>query len=477
MKLIGRTENIKDLDYYMGSGKAEFIALYGRRRVGKTYLVDTYFGKEYAFSTTGIIGGSKAEEMDAFYDSLCNYGFTGDKPKTWWDAFSALRTVLESKKIEGKRRVVFIDELPCLATHKSGFIKALDYFWNSWASKCEDIFLVVCGSATSWIVRNIINNYGGLHNRITHEMHLYPFNLSETAEYLREAGASWDTLSVAQTYMILGGVPYYLSLLRTNESLTQNIDRLFFSKNAELKQEYKRLYKSLFKNPEKYMDVVKTLSESRAGLSKSELANKLGTTNNGHLSELLEELENCDFISRYNVKQKKISAKNSIYRLKDMYSIFFLEFSKVPTTDQYYWSKFVNSQTQSTWWGLAFERLCMDHVDQILSAIGVRAVHTEYYSWRWSGDEYEPGAQIDLVIERDDRVINVCEIKYCSDDEYVLDSEERKKIAGRISSFRKNTGTKYGIVPTLITTYGLKRGINSGYFNGSVVTIADLLEF
>ena len=238
----------------------------------------------------------------------------------------------------------------------------------------------------------------------------------------------------------LGGVPYYLSLLRTSESLAQNVDMLFFSKNAELKQEYKRFSKSLFKNPEKYMGVVKTLSENRAGLSKSELAEKLGVSNNGHLSELLEDLENCDFISRYNVKQKKISAKNSIYRLKDMYSIFFLEFSKVLTTDPCYWSKSVNSQTQSTWWGLAFERLCMDHVEQILSAIGVRAVHTEYYSWRWAG-------------------------------------EERKKIAGRISSFRKNTGTKYGIVPTLITTYGLKRGINSGYFNGSVVTIADLLEF
>lgn len=477
MELIGRSENIKELDLYISSDKAEFIALFGRRRVGKTFLIDSYFKDSYAFATSGVIGGTKAEEMEAFFESLKIYGFTGEKPRTWWEAFAALRTVLECKKEEGKRRVVFIDELPCLATHKSGFVKALDYFWNAWASKHSDIFLVVCGSATSWIVRNIIDNHGGLHNRITHEMHLHPFNLNETAQYLRSAGADWDDLSVAQTYMILGGVPYYLSLLRTSDSLAQNVDRLFFDKDSELRKEYKRLYKSLFKNPDKYMEVVKKLSESKSGATRKELSEALGKESNGHLTDILEDLENCDFITKYNVKQKKISAKNGIYRLTDMYTIFYHEFSKISTTDKHYWSKSVKSQTQSTWWGLAFERLCMDHVEQILSALGISAVHTEYYSWRWQGDEYEPGAQIDLAIERDDRVINVCEIKYCSEDEYILDSEERKKITNRISSFRKNTGTKYGIVPTLITTYGLKKGINSSYFNGLVVTLSDLLKF
>ena len=477
MELIGRSENIRELDLYMASDKAEFIALYGRRRVGKTFLIDSYFKDSYAFATSGVIGGTKGEEMAAFCTSLKMYGYSGDTPRTWWDAFIALRSLLESKKYDGKRRVVFIDELPCLATHKSGFIKALDYFWNSWASKCKDIFLVVCGSATSWIVRNIIDNHGGLHNRITHEMHLRPFNLAETAQYLRAVGADWDDLTIAQTYMILGGVPYYLSLLRTADSLAQNVDRLFFTRDAELRKEYKRLYKSLFKNPEKYMEVIKKISEARSGVTRKELAEALGKDSSGHLTDMLEDLENCDFIWKDNVKQKKISGKNGIYRLTDMYTIFYLEFSKVITTDRHYWSKFVNSQTQSTWWGLAFERLCMDHVEQIQAALGISAVHTEYYSWRWVGDEYEKGAQIDLVIERDDRVINVCEIKYCSSDEYQLDQEERMKIAGRISAFKKHTGTRYGVAPTLITTFGLKSGKHSSYFNGSVVTLSDLLKF
>lgn len=475
MALIGRKEEIRDLDKYMASGKAEFIAIYGRRRVGKTFLVDTYFNYSYTFFTTGIIGGKRKEEMTAFYQSLKKTGYTGHKPKTWMEAFIALSEILEVKKENGKRRVLFFDELPCFATPSSGFVKALDWFWNSWASKQPDIFMVVCGSATSWIVKNIINNKGGLHNRITHEMHIDPFSLTETAAYLESEGFIWDEISVIQTYMVLGGIPYYLSLLKQDLSVSQNIDKLFFAPKAELKMEYDRLYKSLFKTPEKYMAIIDLLAaNSKTGMTRKEIGAALGKESSGHLSERLEDLVNCDFIRLYNVKNKKISSSNGIYQLVDFYSIFYHEFGKITTTDTAYWTKMTKSHKQSSWWGLAYERLCMAHIPQVLSALGVESVHTEYYSWRSKKDE-SPGAQVDLIIERDDRIINLCEIKYCSSEEYELDADERMKIANRIARFKKDTNSKYGIIPTLITTYGLKKNKYSSFFTG-VVTMLDLMK-
>lgn len=479
MALIGRKKETQELDRYMRSGKAEFIAIYGRRRVGKTFLVDSYFNYSYSFYTTGIIGGKRKEEMTAFYQSLKSAGFTGNKPKTWMEAFSILTEVLSVKKQEDKRRIVFMDELPCFATPSSGFVKALDWFWNSWASKQPDMLLVVCGSATSWIVRNIINNKGGLHNRITHEMHLNPFTLAETSMYLESEGFVWDEISVVQTYMILGGIPYYLSLLEPELSISQNVDKLFFTPNAELKMEYNRLYNSLFKTPDKYMSIIELLASNNKGLTRKEITKALGKESSGHLSERLEDLINCDFIRLYNVKNKKISSTGGLFQLTDFYSIYYHEFGRINTTDTAYWTKLIKSHKQSTWWGLAYERLCMAHIPQILSALGVESVHTEYYSWRSKkdsdGKKNERGAQVDLIIERDDRIINLCEIKYLSDEEYELDSDERLKIANRITRFKKETGTRYGVIPTLITTYGLKKNKHSSFFT-QIVSMFDLMK-
>ena len=484
MELIGRKEEIRSLDRYMESGRPEFIAIYGRRRVGKTFLVDTYFNYTYTFYTTGIIGGSRGEEMAVFYRSLKKTGYDGIEPKNWMEAFSALTEVLDTKRQEGRRRVLFFDELPCFATPNSGFVTALDWFWNSWASKQRDIFMVVCGSAASWIVNNIINNRGGLHNRITHEIHLSPFTLSETAAYLEAEGFVWDEISIVQTYMILGGIPYYLGLLKSDLSLSQNIDRLFFAPGAELKMEYDRLYKSLFKTPDKYMAIIDLLAtNSRTGMTRSEIGEALGKESSGHLSEWLQDLVNCDFIRLYNVKNKKISSSNGIYQLVDFYSIFYHEFGKIKTSDTEYWTKLLKSPKQSTWWGLAYERLCMAHIPQILSALGVSSVHTEYYSWRCrkddSVDEGERDgrkvAQVDIIIERDDRIINLCEVKYTSSEEYELDGDERQRLANRIARFKKETQTRYGVIPTLLTTYGLRRNKHSGFFS-QTVTMFDLMK-
>ncbi len=470
--IIGRQEEIRELERYYSSGKPEFIAIYGRRRVGKTYLVNTLYDGQYAFSTAGIIEGTKDEELTAFHTSLKTYGYIGRKPRTWMSAFGALRELLESKWVAGRRMVVFIDELPCLATPKSGLIKALDYFWNNWGCRKKELFLIVCGSATSWIIRNIIDNRGGLHNRITHEKHLSPFTLKGTKEFLVKSGISWPDINILQAYMALGGIPYYLGMLRGDMSLTDNIDALFFSGEKPLTKEYGRLYKSIFKESEKYEAVIKALSTNKKGYTRKELAEKIKVENNGHFGDILEDLVNCDFIREYNTIGKKVRSNKSLYQVVDFYSIFYHAFASKKISDAHYWAHTLNTPAQNNWYGLAFERVAMAHIPQILAALGIDRILTQYCSWR--SNDPGGGAQIDLVISRADNMINLCEAKY-SAGQYTMTKEESVKLLNRVEKFRVETETKKGIFVTLITTNGLVKNMWSETVN-SVVTLADLFR-
>lgn len=472
MELIGRNVEINRLNKYYKSGKAEFIAVYGRRRVGKTFLVNTFFKNDFVFSATGIIGGKITEELEAFHISLQEYGYKKGVPKSWTEAFSALKELLSEKIVSGKRAVIFIDELPCLATPKSGLVRALDHFWNSWASKKDEIMLIVCGSATSWIVRNIINDKGGLHNRLTHDMHLFPFKLKETKEYLSKNHFKWNDITILQCYMTLGGIPYYLSLLDSDKSLAENIDELFFGSAAALQTEYNRLYKSLFTNPDRYMAIVKELAKNKKGLTRKELADKLNVPNNGHLSDVLDDLVNCDFIRHYNILGKTVRTNGGLYQLVDFYSLFHSTFLTKKVTDEHYWSHTINTPGQNNWFGLAFERVAMAHIPEILAALGVDRILTEYYSWR--SLESPKGAQIDLIIDRADNMINLCEIKY-SKGEYVIQKDEYEKINNRLSAFQTETGSSKGIFVTLITVSGVKENSYSDIAD-SIISLKDLLK-
>lgn len=453
--IVGRAKEISDLNHYLKSGKAEFIALYGRRRVGKTYLITSFFKNSFAFDTTGILEGNKTDEMDAFYTSLQNYGYEGSCPERWMEAFNILRSLLEPK-IKRGRVVVFIDELPCFDTPRSGFVKALDYFWNSWASRQSNFFLIVCGSATSWMVKNLVDSRGGLHNRVTHEMHLHSFNLKETELYLKSMHIDWDRMSILRTYMVLGGIPYYLNMLRKDESPIQNIDRLFFGNQAELKSEYGRLYKSLFKSPEKYISVIRALSKNKKGLTRKEIIGLTGLSENGHLSDILDDLVNCDFIRYYNVAGKE--SNGGYYQLIDYYTHFYFDFGAKKVKDSEYWSHLLNTPAQNTWYGLAFERVCMDHVPQILRSIGIDRIQTDYYSWR--SETTTPKSQIDLIIDRADGIITICELKY-SADTYQMTQMEAGKIATRLQNYISENSPKKGVQTALVTTVGLKPGKNA----------------
>ena len=449
--LIGREKEIALLKEYIGSNQAEFIGLYGRRRVGKTFLINQVLKSELTFSVSGLLYGKKSEQVSAFQIALREYGYEKPLSSNWLELFYALQELLSQKLKKNIPCIIFIDELPCFDRKGGSFVRALGQFWNTWASLHDEVKLIVCGSATSWMVCNLINNRGGLHNRLTHTMHLAPFTLKETEDYLTTNGFHWTRQMAAQAYMMLGGVPYYLSLLRNDESLTQNIDRLYFSKDGELTSEYEALYKSLFDNEKPYLQIVTQLAANKKGLTRVELAKKLKVADNGHLSNQLDDLENCDLIRRYHTREKKIKATGCIFQLTDFFTLFHLTFASKRFEDEQYWLHHLSTPTINTWYGHAFERLCMAHIPQIKKALRIDGIGTEYYSWRSKAKNDK--TQIDLIIERADRMINLCEIKY-SEGDYILDKEEAEKIRKRRTTFVEQTGTRCGILPTLITANG-----------------------
>jgi len=470
--IIGRSKEIAALQQYAMSQKAEFVAVYGRRRVGKTFLIDQQFFGRYAFRMTGVIDGSFEEQMMAFIDAMQEYDLPIEStPTTWMEAFIELKKALRKVVDTHERCILFIDELPAMDTAGSNVANAVGYFWNSWAQLHDNITLIICGSATSWMIDNVIDSHGGLHDRITQEMHIHPFTLAETKLYLDEYQFRWNELMVLHTYMVFGGVPYYLSLLNPRDSFVQNIDRLFFSADDQMRREYKRLFTTLYKRPKVYMDIVQCLAASRYGLTREQIAKSIGSSNNGHLGEKLEILCNSDLIQQLQVREKKIKSTECVYRLRDMFCLFYLTFLSRAQVERDYWAHHINTPEVNTWMGLSYESIAINHIDAIKHALRIEGVATLHYAWR--SKTITPAAQIDLVIERADQIVNICEIKY-SIGTYELQKTELDKIWHRCDAFAKETELKHTIWPTMITTFGLK---DNGYSQQipSQITLKELL--
>jgi len=468
-KLIGREAEITELDSCMASDQSEFVIVYGRRRVGKTFLVDQYFKKTYTFSFVGGHKLTKSQQLRSFAKALKRYAHLASRPKfeDWMDAFDALEEYIESLTGDGKK-VIFFDEMPWIDTPSSAFVGALENFWNGWAARRDDIVFVASGSATSWMVDRLVENQGGLHGRITNNIYLRPFNLHETEVYLRSRGCKWDRYQILQTYMVLGGVPYYLSLLNVNDSLVGNIDKLFFARNGALRMEFDELYNALFTNADNYISVVKLLSSHREGLIRDEIL-KATKIEGGTLSKILRNLERCDFIIKYN--QFGNSKKGSIYRIIDFYTLFFYKFiADDSSQDEQWWQhNFMTDATQS-WQGLSFELICLTHLPQIKNALQIGGISTQASSWRVAADKEKEteGAQIDLVISRADRMIHLCEMKF-SVKPYTITAAYEEKIRNRMAIFARNTGTTHSLLVTFVTVFGVADGKHSGLLHSEVV--------
>lgn len=466
MEIIGRKLELEELKIVSQSDCPEFVVVYGRRRVGKTYLINQFFNNEFSFKVTGIATKkSRQIQLANFGESLRKYGSPlCPDPKNWTEAFRSLKILLENVSHRGKL-VVFFDELPYMNTKRSDFMLAFEHFWNDWGSTQKSLLLIVCGSATSWIVKNIVKNKGGLHNRLTRKIYLKPFNLRETKEYLASRGLKFSDRDIVETYMIMGGIPYYLSLLEKGKSLAQNIDELFFVRKGRLDGEFDNLYAALFEESENYIKVVQAISRKNRGLSRQEIIDATGLTNGGGLTRILEDLDQCDMIRKYNSYGKK--QNNALYQLTDFYTLFYYKFiQKHSPSEKGYWAFQLNTPSVNAWKGYAFEQLCMYHYGQIEKALGISGILTEVSSWQSSD------AQIDLIIERADRIVNVCEIKYWAGP-FAITKKYNLELENKIQSFIRHTRTTKGVHLVFISTCGVVQNEYSGIVQREV-TVEDL---
>ena len=464
--MIGRVEEQRILHELAESGEAEFVVIYGRRRVGKTYLVRETFGDDFFFSFTGIANCNARQQRIEFVKALREYGWkpkadARDATESWFEAFDALRMLITHAKPAG-RLLLFIDEMPWMDNKKSDFVPAFEHFWNGWASGQKHIMLIVCGSAASWITKKIFRDKGGLYNRTTRQIALKPFTLAECAAYYASKGVSMNTQDLIESYMIFGGIPYYLRMLERQYSLALNVDRICFGEAAPLRHEFNRLMDTLYANPEKYVDVLEALHTKKQGLTREAIASRIHFGNGGNLTRILLELEECGFIRKYNPFGKE--KNGALYHLTDPFIAFHLTFIR-HTESANYWSSFLDNASHRAWSGYAFEQVCLAHITQIKEALGISGVHSNVSSWvsHSSGG----GAQIDLVIDRADRVINLCEIKFAKGP-FEIDRTYDRVLRERVETFRTETKTRKALHLTMITTYGVKPGKYAGIAHAEV---------
>jgi uncharacterized protein len=449
---VGRTAEAQLLKKLATFKQADLVTIVGRRRVGKTFLIKQLFKDNFDFYLTGIQIVEKEVMLKAFASKLKEY--TKQKmpiapPQDWMEAFELLKQYLKTKPKQ-KKKIVFLDEFPWLDNHKSGFLPAFEYFWNDWAVD-QNIMLIICGSSTSWMYDNIMANKAGLHNRITQHINLAPFTLKETQQLIESKGIKWPYYQTLQVYMALGGIPYYLNEIHKGETAIQSIDRILFNDKSTLKNEFEHLFRALFDNYQKYELVIAALTKKHKGLTRQEIINETQITNGGGLTRILKDLELCSFIKTYQPFGKE--KKEVLYRLEDEYALFYYKF-RPDRKPKGTFMRLAETSSFKSWAGFAFEGICIKHIDAIKHALGISGVHTTQNSFYKKGTKAEEGFQIDMLIDRADQAINICEMKFYNA-EYTLTKKEADKLRQRREQFRAKTKTKKYLINTLITTYGL----------------------
>ncbi len=475
--LIGRHREQRTLHEALASSEAELVAVYGRRRVGKTFLIREFFAEQMAFELVGIHDGGMRDQLRAFASSLgqaTNAAASLEPPRDWHAAFDQLIAWLEPRlRRARKKQIVFLDELPWLATRRSGFLSAFEHFWNGWASRQSQLVVVICGSAASWMIHKVVRQRGGLHNRVTRSIRLEPFTLVETEAYLHSRGARLDRYSILELFMAFGGIPHYLKQVRATESAAQTIDRVCFARDGLLRREFENLYASLFDKAERHEEIVRALARKRGGLTRQELIDGTSLATGGATTKVLSELVESGFIAR--TPQLGQPVKQAKYRLTDEYSLFYLTWIEPHRGGAAgAWIKKRGRPRWRSWTGLSFEGICLKHVPHIKRALGIAGVETADVTWehRSTGPDDE-GAQVDLLIDRADRAINLCEIKF-SEDDYAVDAAMARDLERKRRVFSRVTKTRKNVLLTLVTTFGLKPNDHAQRLGLGAVTMDDL---
>lgn len=479
--IIGREEELATISRLYTSERSEFLALYGRRRVGKSFLIEEAMENKFTFMTVGLfikVDKDDAEKVESyrqqqlrhFYSSLLEYGLPEEgnpAPTNWLDAMNLLKKLLLSKR--SRRKVVFIDELPWLAGPQSSeLVSELGFFWNQWARKRKDILLIVCGSATSWMIDNVIREYEGLYGRVTETIALKPFTLAECERYWEKRGFHLSRYEVALTYMVIGGVPYYMDSFRPDRTMADNINTIYFNKD-KARQEFKDVYAGLYSSSEVYINVIRQLGKRFYGMSRTELLEALDKKGGGNFSDVLENLIDSGIIRSYTLYGSP--RKQTVYQLMDFFTLFYLRFCE--NTDFTSWRSVQRSKPFYSWAGNSFELLVVEHIQQLADALRIKEYATPF---SWSGDTPDGDeAQIDLVIPATaERADYICEMKF-SEGKYILKEEDADDITRHIEALKNSSIHKlsHSIYVVLVTSFGVTESKHRSHLN-DIVTLDSL---
>jgi uncharacterized protein len=472
MPILGREEEKDRIKAILEDEKPSFIAIYGRRRVGKTFLIKEYFDNQFTFYATGLANSTTQMQLvnfTVFINKAFNASYA--TPKNWLETFGILQNELE--KISGER-IIFIDELPWLDTKKSDFLTGLEFFWNSWASAQKGLKLFVCGSAASWMINELIRNKGGLYNRVTHRFKIEPFTLKETEQFLQAQDIHLDRYQIVNLYMVMGGIPYYLEQVQKGLSAAQNIENICFAESGTLRTEFTFIFSSLFGSSDKYEKLLRKIYELGNRATRDNLTKTLQITSSGDFSIKLNELEESGFLKSYT--PLGVTKSKKIYVIADYYTLFYFKF--IEQTGKYEagnWINRLNDNATNVWAGLSFEQVCWDHTQNIKKRLGIDGVYSETSTWRKQADDASCGAQIDLVIDRKDRVINLFEIKY-SINQFTITKDYDLKLRNKVGAFIENTKTKKTVFLSMITTFGLVQNEYARSIVQNELTMDDLFE-
>jgi AAA+ ATPase superfamily predicted ATPase len=456
---IAREKEAHILDRLWDSTEAELVALYGRRRVGKTFLVRSILGQRIPFfELTGVKDGSTRLQLDNFAKVLSRVFYPGISvapPKTWHQAFDMLVAAIDARPPDEKT-TIFLDELPWLASPRSGLLQALDHAWNAELSRRPKVRLIACGSAASWMMKNVINAKGGLYNRVTRRVHLRPFSMLEAAAYLKSRGVRFTPMQMITTYLALGGVPYYLRLIEPELSAMQALHAVCLAPEAPLSDEFDRVFASLFEHDHEHQKIVKELAKHRYGVERKKLVKLLGKRSGGRLSNRMTELEASGFIRAFTPYGK--DTRDTYYRLVDEFTLFCLRWM-IPVTRKgggytaSGWQSQIRQPSWHSWAGYAFEGVCLKHADVLQDLLAFSEVPSQVGTWRHvpRGGRDGNGAQIDLLYDRDDGVLSLCEVKY-RDGEYALDRGAARSLMHKLDVFQRRMKPRKRISLSLITS-------------------------
>jgi AAA+ ATPase superfamily predicted ATPase len=472
MEVVGRFKEREILENALTSNQSELIVVYGRRRVGKTFLIREFYKSHIQFEFSGTYKATAREQLKRFKIALFKQSKKKQvTPKSWIDAFYQLEQYCDSLNSKGKK-VIFLDEFPWLDNNKSSFLKAFDYFWNSYATKRTDLVVVVCGSAASYMINRIIRNKGGLHNRLTEKIRVEPFTLHESELLLKKKNLTLTKYDILYLHMVMGGIPHYLEKIKSGESATQAIDRLCFEKDGFLRNEFKEIFASLFEKADNHETIIRTLAKIRQGLTRTVISQKCKLPSGGNLTRTLNELEESGFITQY---QPFKGSKNSLFRLSDEYCNFYLKYIEGSNpNDNGVWNKIYTSPSFVAWSGYTFEAICLKHIKQIKEGLKIAGIQSTASSW--INNKTDNKTQIDLLIDRSDNVINICELKFYKG-QFTIDKDYHNQLIQKIQNFTDASKTRKSVMLTMITTYGLNKNEYSNQLVQNELTLEHLFLY